>query len=447
MTQDSLEVLLIRSRDISCRIPELCSKGSGHESPRVIALEFHDGSESTASLQSLKRDHPSDIIVALVPNGAVSLAVKATRAGADDVVESPLDDEKIRKLLGQRARFSTGNAFEDGATNYGRLGGRSPVMRQLFRRIGSVAPLDTTVLISGESGSGKEVVAREIHARSSRHVGAFVAINCGAIPDSLIESELFGHEKGAFTSAVRAKAGLVELADNGTLFLDEVGDLSLSAQVKILRFLQEREFRRVGGEKTIRVNTRVIAASNKDLEELVREGNFRSDLLYRLNVVNIVVPSLRERPQDLELLIAKCQQRLSLKYGGKRLSFSSDALRVISEYRWSGNVRELENMIEHLLALHVGAEVGVNDLPVKIRRCVAASIATPRGDEIDTSKLALSDIGRVLESKMIREALERNNYIQSKAARALGITRRILKYKMDKLGISAERSGSRRVTS
>ena len=439
MAQDSLELLLIRSRDISCRIPNSYSVGSGHDSPRVIALEFHDAAESTASLQSLKRDHPSDIIVALVPNGAVSLAVKATRAGADDVVESPLDDEKIRRLLRQRAEVSTGMPSEDSAAGYGRLAGRSSAMRQLFKRIGSVAPLDTTVLISGESGSGKEVVAREIHARSSRHAGAFVAINCGAIPDSLIESELFGHEKGAFTSAARAKVGLVELADKGTLFLDEVGDLSLSAQVKILRFLQERELRRVGGEKTIRVNTRVIAASNKDLEELVREGKFRSDLLYRLNVVNIVVPSLRERAQDLELLISKCQQRLSLKYGGRSLSFSSDALRVMSKYRWSGNVRELENMIEHLLALHVGAEVGVNDLPIKIRSCVAAGMAAPRNVEIDTSKLALSDVGRMYESKMIIEALERNNYVQSKAALTLGITRRILKYKMDKLGISAVR--------
>jgi two-component system response regulator AtoC len=439
MVQDSLEVLLVRSRDVSGRLQLPHSARSGDESPRVIALEFQDAAESTASLQSLKRDYPGDIVVALVPSGAVALAVKATKAGADDVFESPLDTEKVRSLIGRQAVVYSGAPSDDSATTYGCLAGRTPAMRQLFKRVSSVAPLDTTVLISGESGSGKEMVAREIHARSSRNSGPFVAINCAAIPESLIESELFGHEKGAFTSAGRAKAGLVELADQGTLFLDEVGDLSLSAQVKILRFLQEREFRRVGGAKTVKVSTRIIAASNKDLEELAQEGKFRSDLLYRLNVVNILVPPLRERTQDLQLLISNCQQRMSSKYSGRSLSFSSDALRVMSEYRWSGNVRELENMIEHLLALHMGGEVGVSDLPTKIRKGVVANIAAPRNVEIDTSKLALSDVGRIYESKMILEALERNNYVQSKAARALGITRRILKYKMDKLGISAER--------
>ncbi len=379
-------------------------------------------------------------IVVAVPAGSVSHAVAAMRAGADWVVEKPIHTAAVSQLK----QWLEGSARQRAAqpstgADFGRLVGVSDLMRGVYSQLSAVAPRDTTVLLTGESGTGKELVAREIHDRSSRFSGPFVAINCGAIPESLIESELFGHERGSFTSASERRIGSVELANGGTLFLDEVSELSQRAQVKLLRFLQERQVQRVGNSRPITVDTRVVAASSRDLDELVRRGLFRHDLLYRINVVHLSIPALRDRKQDIDVLFQSCMQKLSPRYGGRELRLSVDAREALNRYSWPGNVRELENVVEYLLALHESDEVHAYTLPQKLQ----ASIGTRRGCikvEPETSGTrAFGEANRLLETELIVDALERSQYVQSKAARLLGISRRILKYKMDKLGIVNER--------
>jgi transcriptional regulator with GAF, ATPase, and Fis domain len=306
-------------------------------------------------------------------------------------------------------------------------------MVNLFAQIETVASRDSTVLITGESGTGKELVARQIHMRSSRKNGPFIALNCASIPESLIESELFGHERGAFTHAVERRLGQFELADGGTLFLDEIGELSPAVQVKLLRFLQEQEFYRVGRSKPIRVNVRIVTATNKDLEELVRVGTFRQDLFYRINVINLPLAPLRERHEDVEPLIENFIARLSRQYSGRELSFSPEAKELLVSYDWPGNVRELGNVVESILALCPGETVRDLDLPKKIRERASSEGGAPQNF---STGLAFQEAERMFETEMIIKALKRANFVQVRAAEMLGISRRILKYKMDKLKIN-----------
>lgn len=314
-------------------------------------------------------------------------------------------------------------------------------MKAVFQTINQVAPRDTTVLITGESGTGKELVARRIHELSSRKDKPFIAINCAAIPESLIESELFGHEKGAFTHAVDRRLGYFELADGGTLFLDEIGELSLAVQVKMLRFLQEQEFYRVGRSKPIRVDVRVITATNKDLDLLIKNKTFRQDLYYRINVINLKVPPLRERFEDIHYLVDHFVRKYSAIYGGKKLSFSEEAMNTLVQYGWPGNVRELENVIESLMALSSKEELTEDDLPrkVRVRDGSAAELKTHIAAE---GNVSFEDAERKFECDMIVRALKKTNYVQTRAAELLGISRRILKYKMDKLGIADSPEGA-----
>jgi transcriptional regulator with GAF, ATPase, and Fis domain len=306
-------------------------------------------------------------------------------------------------------------------------------MMHLFNQVETIASRDSTVLITGESGTGKELVARQIHARSSRKNGPFIALNCASIPESLIESELFGHEKGAFTHAVERRLGQFELADGGTLFLDEIGELSPSVQVKLLRFLQEQEFYRVGRSKPIRVDVRIVTATNKDLDLLVRQGTFRQDLFYRINVINLALAPLRDRHEDVEPLINNFVARLSRQYGGRELTFTPEAKEMLVSYGWPGNVRELGNVVESILALCPNAVVGEGDLPKKVRERGANSASVSQSF---ASGLAFEDAERMFETEMIVKALRRANFVQVRAAEMLGISRRILKYKMDKLKIN-----------
>ncbi|MFN5062793.1 MAG: sigma-54 dependent transcriptional regulator [Pseudomonadota bacterium] len=390
-------------------------------------------------------------VIVAVPSGSVAEAVQAIRYGAADVIEylpacglngadliGLLEDWWGRRL--EEARSVRTAAVDGSLQATCRLIGKTGVMRALISDIVAVAPRDTTLLITGESGTGKELVAREIHDRGPRSIGPFVAINCGAIPDQLFESELFGHEQGAFTGAHRRRTGCIELSHGGTLFLDEIGELSLSAQVKLLRFLQEREIVRVGGGKPLKVNTRVIAASHQNLSELVSKGRFRADLLYRINVVNLSLPPLRDRTEDIGLLIQNTLERMAPRYVGRRLKFTSEALDALSSYGWPGNVRELENVVESLLALMPDSLVKAQDLPERI---VTGSHSQPvritvekMAPKVDfTGGRLFGEARREFEIELIVNALERSQYVQSKAAKLLGISRRILKYKMDKLGI------------
>ncbi len=307
--------------------------------------------------------------------------------------------------------------------------GQSDAILNLVEVIKKVATTDSTVLLTGESGTGKSLIAKAIHFMSHRKDGPFITINCAAIPETLLEAELFGYEKGAFTGAHTSKRGKFELASGGTLFLDEIGDMPLSLQAKILRVLQEKEIERLGSEKTIKVDVRVIAATNKDLHELVREGKFREDLYYRLNVVPLYVPSLRERKEDIPLLIDHFLRNFNEKYG-KKVRLSPDAMEALMDYGWPGNIRELENTVERLVVMHEGIVKGV-DIPPHILAYRRRSVSEGLSD--------LPDKLRATEKEKIVEALERTGYVKSRAAKLLGYTLRQLDYRIKKYGIEIKK--------
>ena len=316
--------------------------------------------------------------------------------------------------------------------------GHSAAIMRLQEAIRQVADSRSTVLISGESGTGKEVVARALHDLSTRRDGPFVALNCAAIPDDLVETELFGHERGAFTDARTARKGRFELADGGTLFLDEIGDLSLRAQGILLRVLEEREFTRVGGTSPVRVDVRLIGATHVQFEAAIREGRFREDLFYRLNVIPLSVPPLRERPEDIPPLV----QYFLRRHGDITppvKEIDPDALERLVQYDWPGNVREMENLIEQLLTLSDGPVICPDDLPVNLRIRTSARVLAQK---VRMGSTSLTDAVDAFERELITDALVRAAHIQTRAARLLGITRRILKYKMDTLGIPVSRPRS-----
>src|SRR5262249_46987464 len=313
---------------------------------------------------------------------------------------------------------------------YGQLVGDSPAMRRVFATLDKVAATDSAVLITGESGTGKELVARAIHARSRRAAGPFIKVNCGALPDTLLESELFGHERGAFTGAVKRKLGRFELADGGTLFLDEVGDVTPGMELKLLRVLQEKELERVGGEQTLKVDVRVVSATHHDLKEAVGRGQFREDLFYRLHVVPIGLPPLRDRREDIPLLAAHFLAKLAPRVARPGpWSVADDALGRLLAYTWPGNVRELENVLEQAMALADGPRVTLASLP--------PSLAGASGDKLDlpAGELPLPDILEELEKQLIKKAYDKAGKVKTETARLLGIKPGALYYKLEKYRI------------
>lgn len=408
------------------------------EHPDLILLDMTlpkmDGIEVMKRLK--ERDSGVPVIM-LTAASTVRAAVNAIKSGADEFVDKPFDIPELQRviasLLGSHVASPRGSGAREGFGDFGCLVGKSAPMREVFQMIGQVAGRETTVLITGESGTGKELVARELHYRSSRRDGPFVALNCAAFPESLIESELFGHEKGAFTHAVERRLGQFEVADGGTLFLDEIGELSLAVQVKLLRFLQEQEFYRVGRSKPIRVNVRVITATNKNLEEMVKAKSFRQDLFYRINVINIGLPPLRDRGDDIIELANFFARSMSARYNGRELRFSEGVQQRFKEYGWPGNVRELENVVESLLALCPSDDVELENLPVRMRERQPSG--APGEQHVNTG-LAYEEAERLFETEIILRALTKANFVQTRAAQLLGISRRMLKYKMDKLHIS-----------
>lgn len=322
--------------------------------------------------------------------------------------------------------------------------GESRALREVFKVLRKVAPTDSTVLVTGESGTGKELLVRALHRNSKRAQHPFVPINCGAIPKELLESELFGHEKGAFTHAVRSRPGRFELAQGGTVFLDEIGEMDLSLQVKILRVLQEREFERVGGTKTIQADVRVVAATNRDLEKEVQAGRFREDLFYRLNVIPMHLPPLRERGQDILALARHFLGRFCNDKERRGLSVSDQARDMLMHYSWPGNVRELENFMERLSILCEGEQIVPEDLPEKIWRdmgeekpkpapeLVAAGFLWPTIEHLREHDMVLKDFLDAVEERLLREALEMANGVKNQAAEILGIKRTTLIEKLKK---------------
>ena len=302
--------------------------------------------------------------------------------------------------------------------------GKHPTMQAVYRIIEDIAVTDVTVLIQGESGTGKELVARAIHESSERRDKPFVVINCSAYPDTLLESELFGHEKGAFTGAIRQKAGRFEQADGGTVFLDEIGEIPPAAQIKLLRVLQSQSFERIGGERTVKVNVRVLAATNKDLVHEVKKGNFREDLYYRLNVIPIVLPPLRQRVNDIPLLSRSFLKKFATEQKKNIDDFSAESMRILLDYGWPGNVRELENSIEHAVVLAKGSQIETSDLPPVLS-------SRPESSPRDNLPLMVET-----ERSLIEQALEESNWDKKKAARRLGIGRTTLYSKLKKYRIA-----------
>jgi len=371
------------------------------DSGEAVDLVFLDiwlpGQDGLAVLARIRQERPDLPVVMISGHGTIETAVTALKNGAFDFIEKPLSLEKVLLAASKALEFSLlkqenlalRQSLGDQTVS---LTGESPPMLELKEMIAQVAPTDAWVLITGENGTGKEIAARLLHAQSRRASQPLVAVNCAAIPEELIESELFGHEKGAFTGADKAQAGKFELAHKGTLFLDEIGDMSLKTQAKILRILQEQRFEHVGGRKTISVDVRVIAATNKDLAAEIRAGNFREDLYYRLKVFPLVVPPLRERASDIPLLIEDFVEQLVRRSGCRRASFAPQTLALLPSYPWPGNVRELKNFVERMLIIMNGREVTADRLPPDIlARCRVAALG--QGEAVaahDAASMAVS---------------------------------------------------------
>ncbi|MBI4208435.1 MAG: sigma-54-dependent Fis family transcriptional regulator [Deltaproteobacteria bacterium] len=391
-------------------------------------------------LKQFVQERPDAKVIMITAVDRVKVAVEAMQLGAFDYIPKPFDVETLR-LVVDRAIHSRQMEQEihllrsevDQKYQFQNIIGKSPQMQEIFRVIEQVADKDSTVLILGESGTGKELVARAIHEMSSRNDKNFVGLNCAAIPEHLIESELFGHEKGAFTDAFERKMGQFEAANNGTLFLDEIGDLSLSTQVKILRVLQEKEFHRVGGTTPIKVDVRLIAATNKDLEEAIRQGKFREDLYFRINVVPITISPLRQRREDIPILANHYAELLSKRENGKVRTLSQKAMEVLMSYDWPGNVRELQNVLERTLGLVDRDVIYPDDLPPEIRE---AYRFVKRKESVLEGEVTMGEAEKEFERELILNALRKSKGIQTKAAQMLGVSRRILKYKMDKYSIN-----------
>jgi nitrogen regulation protein NR(I) len=395
--------------------------------------------------------HAPDLpVIMITAHGTVDSAVEALKLGAFDYITKPFDQDELSltlqkairaRALGQKDANHVSASTEEVPGKHGIIG-VSPAMRQLFQVIEKVADTPSTVLITGESGTGKELVARALFEGSSRRERPFVKVNCAAIPKELVESELFGHEKGAFTGATHQKPGRFELADAGTLFLDEIGEVPLEMQVKLLRVLQEGEFERVGGIKTLKVNVRLVAATNRDLSEEIERGAFREDLFYRLNVVPIHIPPLRERREDIPLLVEHFRKKFNARLGRDVLRLSREALALLTSHHWPGNIRELENVMERTILFCEGSEIGAELLPEEMRgtksHTSASSLASVEAPSGSTLKEIVRESTARLERDLIAKALEETGGNVTRAAQKLGISRKGLQLKMKELGLREE---------
>jgi DNA-binding NtrC family response regulator len=395
----------------------------------IVLLDLKmPGMDGLEVLRQIKSISPQTVVVMMTAYASIPSSVQAMKEGAYDYVVKPLDVQELTLMLQKivdhqqlitenillRKHLSERYSFED-------IIGKSEPMQRVFEMINTVADTSATVLITGETGTGKELVARAIHTHSARRYGPFVAVSCSALPDTLLESELFGYEKGAFTGAERVKKGRFELAHSGTLFLDEIGDVSLKTQVKLLRALQEKTFRRLGGTELIEVNLRLIAATNRDLIKAIEQNAFRSDLYYRLNVVNLHLPPLRERKEDIRLLVAHFMNKYNVEFNKKFDRIEDQALALMMDYHWPGNVRELENVIERAVVIDQGPEIKAKHLPF-------CNVPTPAAD---TAPHSLEEV----EKQHILSMLERHQWNIAKTSRVLNIDRTTLHKKIKKLGL------------
>lgn len=388
------------------------------------------------ALREIKRINDSAQVIIMTAHGTLENAIEALRLGALDYITKPFDIEEVKITIAKAININKLNSevrfLRDEIVKGGRdykIIGKSKNFQEVLDLVARAAPTNANVLLLGESGTGKELIARAVHLNSKRGDKPYIAVNCGAIPENLLESELFGHEKGAFTGAVARKPGRFERADGGTIFLDEVGELNLSTQVKLLRVIQEKEFERVGSTDTIKCDVRIIAATNRNLEKMVEEGTFREDLYYRLKVIPIMLPPLRERKDDIPLLVEYFSKRFSQEMGTRQIKFSVEAMEYITNYWWPGNIRELENIIERLTILNEGEIIEEDMLPREIVE--NARVLNKGSISIPQDGIVLNDV----EKNLIVEALQKAGGNKSQAARLLGISRYTLLYRMDKYNI------------
>ena len=398
--------------------------------------------DGIAVLKKIKALAPETIVIMITAYASHDTAVKAMKEGAYDYITKPFKIDEIKLII--RNALEKKNLQKENSLlkqvvrdryHFDNIIGQSQKMQALYDLLEKVSPTKTNILVTGESGTGKELVAKAIHYNSPRKDCPFVTLNCGAIPESLIESELFGHMKGAFTDAIATKKGLFEVADEGTLFLDEISELPLLMQVKLLRVLQDREFKRVGGTEDLRVDVRIIAATNKDLEEAVREKRFREDLFYRLNVIQIKLPPLRERTDDIPRLTLHFLTKFSAELNKPISSVSPEALRLLQDYAYPGNVRELQNIIERAVALETSLELSAQNLSSYLDDHLQIKKG---GLDLDIPREGLEKFVEEIERTLLVKALDRTHGIKKKAAELLGINFRSMRYRLEKYGLNQE---------
>ncbi|MBO0798613.1 MAG: sigma-54-dependent Fis family transcriptional regulator [Blastocatellia bacterium] len=434
--REILQLILTGERDeTGASRYEVKVASSGQEAVRFFKNDNFDlvltdlkmsGMDGIQLLNELSQIDSSTPVILMTAHGSIDSVKEALRGGAFDYLEKPLDRAKLLEVLTK--------AVSQMAAVDEEIVGVSDAMERVKKMIVKVATSSSTVLIRGESGTGKERIARAIHKASPRINERFQAVNCAAINENLLESELFGHEKGSFTGAVGEKKGLFEIADKGTLFLDEIGEINVSMQAKLLRALQEKEILRVGGTRPIKVDVRVLAATNRDLEAMVKDGRFREDLYYRLNVIPIHIPPLRQRRDDLQLLTEHFLRKHSSN-NARSIKLSPEAKKLIMEYSWPGNVRQLESAIERALLLAEGDEVTVEDLPVEIRSATQSEGAG--GFKLPPEGISFEE----LEKSMIIQAMEQTGWNITRAAKLLGLSFRTMQYRLDKFGIKRPNRG------
>ncbi len=396
-----------------------------------------------SGLELLQQRSDSTPFILMTAYGSTDIATQAVRAGAYDYISKPIVPDDLIftiKRFEEHERLKRENASLKASLSekysFNKIVAQSEHFKDIFDTIRRLSQFSTTVMITGESGTGKELVARAIHESSSRRGKPFVAINCGAIPETLMESELFGHKKGAFTDASRDKKGLFEEASGGTLFLDEIGELPLHLQVKLLRSIQEQQIRRVGDEQMIPIDVRIVSATLRNLEEDVKVGRFREDLFYRLNVVSIHIPPLRERPEDISVLITHFMKKHSTRLGLAAKAVPQEVMQLLLSCPWRGNARELENCIERALVLSAGDEIEIEALPPHILRAVRAKSApAAESANVDESNLSIKQRTRELEMELIRRALAKTNNNRTHAAKILELSHRALLYKLKEYGL------------
>ncbi|WP_136795862.1 MULTISPECIES: sigma-54-dependent transcriptional regulator [Desulfosediminicola] len=404
-----------------------------------------DGLQLLSKVKEYNADLPVIMITAFAE---VDKAVAAMQSGAYSYLAKPFSNDEllvnIQKAIELYVLVQENTRLRSeikGKSSFSGMVGKNPKMKQVYEMIEKVAPTPASVLISGESGTGKELVAKAIHMNSPREKGPFITVNCAALSDNLLESELFGHEKGAFTGAVAMRKGRFELAHKGTIFLDEIGEIPLPLQSKLLRVLQERTFERVGGTKTFEVDVRIISASNRELKEEVAKGRFREDLFYRLNVIHVSLPALRERMDDMPLLVEYFITKFKDQLNKPDLSISAEALRLLMKLPWEGNIRELENTVERAAILCNDNVIEADDVQPDSIRPMEQSSWSQNLDlqQLLPDSVGLNDVLYTVEEKMLHQALEDTGYVQARAAEKLGITKSLLQYKMKKYGIKKKK--------